>query len=416
MSFKIPLCVLTPEQTQHYQRLLSINGNKTNEFVKLFRMTDTHIFLPFHIGQSLYQKSCIVPNEPTTFVGNLYPNQTALSSESVQMLKTFQSVIIQAEPGFGKTILSVYLSCLLNLPTAVLIKQTIIAAQWVETFKKYTPSKKVVILTSKMLKTLNYTDADVLIINPVILKGAGNMLSHIKFLIVDELHQMMTHVLFSSFFKIQPTYLLGLSATPYRPKNDAYQITISWFFGDNIIGKELFRNYNVYYIKSKFKPKRIAYNVQGKMDWNYILNCQSSDGERNKLIVNTVLQFPERCWLILVKRVQHVTLLSDMFMEKNVKCETLSGDKKKFDKNCKILIGTTSKVGVGFDHVPIDALFIAVDILSYFKQFLGRCMRRKDVIPIVFDIQDNFSILKKHFEERVYEYKKYGGVVELYNV
>jgi hypothetical protein len=39
-------------------------------------------------------------------------------------------------------------------------------------------------------------------------------------------------------------------------------------------------------------------------------------------------------------------------------------------------------------------------------------MRRPDCVPLVIDVLDDFSVLKKHFNERVKVYKKHGGEVE----
>jgi hypothetical protein len=92
----------------------------------------------------------------------------------------------------------------------------------------------------------------------------------------------------------------------------------------------------------------------------------------------------------------------------------LTGSNKEFNKSTKILIGTTPKIGVGFDHSPIDALCMAADVLEYFEQFLGRCMRRQDVEPIVIDFKDDFKPLVRHLNIRIEKYIDYGGSVIQY--
>ena len=87
--------------------------------------------------------------------------------------------------------------------------------------------------------------------------------------------------------------------------------------------------------------------------------------------------------------------------------------KNQYDKNCRsVLIGTVSKVGVGFDNPNIDALFVATDLQAYFIQTLGRCMRRPDVKPIIVDLIDNNTSLIKHFKERLKVYREHGGKVK----
>ena len=90
------------------------------------------------------------------------------------------------------------------------------------------------------------------------------------------------------------------------------------------------------------------------------------------------------------------------------------GSNQEFDKKARILIGTISKIGTGFDHPSLDALMLAADVEEYFIQFLGRCMRTKEVEPIVFDLVDNYTVLKKHFNTRRSVYQEHGGIIKLY--
>jgi hypothetical protein len=86
----------------------------------------------------------------------------------------------------------------------------------------------------------------------------------------------------------------------------------------------------------------------------------------------------------------------------------------EFDRGCRVLIGTTSKAGVGFDHDKLDALILASDLEDYFIQYLGRVFRRLDVTPIVFDLVDENSILKRHFATRKAVYLESGGKIQVY--
>ena len=50
-------------------------------------------------------------------------------------------------------------------------------------------------------------------------------------------------------------------------------------------------------------------------------------------------------------------------------------------------------------------------MVSYYIQFMGRIMRRKDVEPVIFDLVDTHPILKKHFDKRSKVYNKHGGEI-----
>jgi superfamily II DNA or RNA helicase len=336
---------------------------------------------------------------------------------AIRSLNETGSIVISAEPGFGKTVTSIEMICTINVPAVIFVKQAMIMDQWRAAITKYAPNKKMAKITSN--KAVD-PDADIYLLNPIILKKPINEtrfipgdFEHIKLVVVDELHQIVTKVLHRAFFKFQPDYLIGLSATPYRPKMDPFEPAIAWFFGSRVVGSKLFRKHTVYCVKTDFKPETRIQPHTGKLDWSSVLTSQAEDVKRNQIIVDVVCRFPERTWLILVKRVEHARTLQALFSKAGVASETIVGASREFDKSAKILIGTTPKIGVGFDHAPIDALCMAADVLEYFEQFLGRCMRRQDVEPIVIDFEDKFNPLIKHLKSRIQKYMECGGEVNM---
>jgi superfamily II DNA or RNA helicase len=351
------------------------------------------------------------------FQGKLRPNQIFVKNETLKHLNERGSAIISAKPGFGKTITSIDILCFLNVPTLIFVKQAIVTEQWITSLKSFAPQKKIL----KLTKNTFDESADVYIANPILFKKNNNevffkrnrleMLKRIKFVIVDELHQIISKILHKALFKVSPDYLLGLSATPYRPKQDPMLPAINLFFGDRIIENPLFRKHFVFVVKTNFFPEIKINKFTNKLDWNSVLNDQAKNQKRNDIIIQCIQKFPNQTWLVLVKRVEHANILNEMLKKLNIENCTLTGSTKTFDKKTKILIGTTCKLGTGFDHSPIDGLIIASDCVEYFEQFLGRCMRRQDVEPIIFDFEDSFGPLKKHLAIRVNKYKLHGGNV-----
>jgi superfamily II DNA or RNA helicase len=442
MSVKLYLSGLSDHDKKHIDRTLTITCE--NEDVDIFDVvkepSGRSVLLPFSFARSFMSQpnndhidalptlmplpnggkltSTLNPSSPSVdFTGTLRPHQQQVRDAAIKSLSETGSIVISAEPGFGKTITSIEMICTINVPTVIFVKQAMIMDQWLEAITKYVPSKKVAKITSN--KALD-PDADVYLMNPIILKKPINEtrfipsdFQHIKLVVVDELHQIVTKVLHRAFFKFQPDYLIGLSATPYRPKMDPFEPAIAWFFGSKVVGSKLFRKHTVYCVKTGFKPKTRIQQHTGKLDWSSVLTSQAEDVNRNQIIVDVVCRFPERTWLILVKRVEHAKTLQTLFSKVGVDSETIVGTSREFDKSAKILIGTTPKIGVGFDHTPIDALCMAADVLEYFEQFLGRCMRRQDVVPIVIDFEDQFNPLLNHLKSRVQKYKEHGGEVNM---
>jgi len=415
--------------------LKSLNGLSTNEKWKIDKLTitvgteDVDVFdvvkepsgrslvLPFAFAcSSLPKLKHIQSASSHSFTGTLRPNQQSVRDAAIKSLNDTRVIIISAEPGFGKTITAIEMICTINVPTVIFVKQAMIMNQWKDAIAEYAPDKKTTKITSKP-KPIDPT-ADIYLINPIILKKdikdtnfTSTQFDHIKLVVVDELHQIVTKVLHKAFFKFQPNYMIGLSATPYRPKMDPFEPAIAWFFGTNTVGSKLFRKHIVYCVKTNFVPETRIQPHTGKLDWSSVLTSQAENPQRNQLIVDTVRRFPERTWLILVKRVEHARILQTLFATEGVESETIVGSCREFDKKAKILIGTTPKIGVGFDHTPIDALCMAADVLEYFEQFLGRCMRRQDVEPIIIDFKDKFNPLINHLNSRIKKYVEHGGKI-----
>lgn len=226
----------------------------------------------------------------------------------------------------------------------------------------------------------------------------------------------MTEKLSENLLHLTPRYLLGITATPYR--EDDYNSLFGLFFGEEKVVYSLHKKHLVYKVKTGFSPddKKVKYgpNYKTKTDWNSILDEQAKNEKRNQLIVHIIRQFKDRVFLILVKRVEHGQYLMQRLQQLGEKVTTLLGKQQEFDKDARILIGTNSKIGTGFDHPRLDALLAAADMVSYYIQFIGRVMRRKDVEPVIFDLVDSHPTLKRHFEQRSKIYNKHGGQIVKY--
>lgn len=426
MSCKLEMNKISDRDKLFIQKSLMIDHERMKTFV--FKVNEEYdaVAIPFNFAHRNFvierpplQASAYDEETPLSFEGQLRPKQLEVRKRCIELLDETGCAILAAQPGFGKTVTAIEIICRLNQRTIIFVKQQLIVQQWLDALKLYAPSKTVHLVrnSAKLDET-----ADIYILNPLLLKDKEisdyierrkflarvQILSNMKFLVVDELHQLVSKVMLRAFLKVHPDYVLGLSATPRRPVNDPFQIVIEWIFGRNIVGEQLFHRHKVFMVRTSFRPSSVKFKGRC-LDWNHILTEQSKDEDRNKMIVDIVISRPKRVWLLLVKRVNHAEILKTMFEERGVSCETLTGSKRVFDKECRILIGTTSKIGVGFDHSPINALFVAADVVEYFEQFLGRCMRIPNNVPVVYDMEDSYSILFRHSLIRMDTYLRHGG-------
>jgi len=232
---------------------------------------------------------------------------------------------------------------------------------------------------------------------------------HLGGVVVHNCHTIVAETLSKSLLRLTPRYLIGLSATPYRP--DEMDSLISLYFGDNKIVRELFKRHTVFVVNTKFKPE-MKYMSNGKINWGSVLDSQATNKKRNDLIIHIVVTNADRNFLLLTKRVEQARYLIKNLTEKGESVTNLVGSKQEYDPTARILVATIQKVSCGFDHSKLDTLLLAADTEEYYTQVLGRIFRTQDTEPIVFDLVDDNPILKRHFEMRREVYRKHGGLLQ----
>ena len=119
---------------------------------------------------------------------------------------------------------------------------------------------------------------------------------------------------------------------------------------------------------------------------------------------------------MIVKRVIQGHYLVEKLRERGETVTSLLGSQQEYDVESRVLVGTNSKCGTGFDHPRLDTLLLAGDVEEYFIQYLGRVCRTREVRPIIFDLVDNNPILKRHFNTRRGEYLEVGGTVRNFDI
>lgn len=421
MSLLTPLSKLSLEERDQINTdlVLEIEKNKYNKFAKTehifaFNLNeDNTVSIPFAYGVNnlnLNRKSRDkFPVASVEFVGVLRDQQKDVFEEGKNTLSKNGFTMLSLPTGFGKTFLSIKLATITKLKTLIIVNKIVLMNQWVEALQKVCPKASVQVLKSSAALDIS---CDFFIINAInIAKKPMHFFKEIGTVIVDECHLIMAECLSKCMMYLFPRYLIGLSATPYR--TDGMDPLIQLYFGDDKIIKLLERKHIVYKVKTDFTPE-YTLTKDGKVNWGSLLDSQSNNEERNELIIQIVKRFKDRNILILSKRIEQGNFLYNRLKEENENVTSLIGKQQEFDHEARILVGTTSKCGTGFDFPKLDCLILASDIQQYYVQALGRVLRRPDVEPIVFDLVDENQILRFHFESRVEVYKKIGGKIVNY--
>lgn len=424
MSIKVSIDNLSYEQKYKVDNELEIKIENSNKFGPSISrsiypydiINEDEIIIPFSFASSQLQlnrpKRDSFPSfsQQLVFGGFLREEQKEIKKEALQFLNSTGSVIISAYPGFGKTCTSINMAISIGFRTLIIVNKIVLINQWKDSIIKFCPEALIQIVSPKS----KLVDADFYIVNAInVPKLHRTFFNQIGTVIVDELHLIMAESLSKSLMNVFPRYLLGLSATPYRP--DSLDKLIDIYFGSGKVHRKLWREHQVYKVRTNFKPE-IQLNSNGKMNWSALIDDQANNYERNELIVKLILLYSDRNFLVLVKRISQGEYILNRLLEYGEDATSLLGDNQKFNRESRILIATGQKCGTGFDHDKLDTLVLASDFEEYFVQYLGRIFRKKESQPIVYDFVDKNGILEKHFKTRKEIYIEHGGKIKYYNL
>lgn len=384
-------------------------GNNTR-YISPYDLNDPYLTLPFNFAVNNLK----LPRKPRTkdcsielkFEGELREEQELVKKEALKILNKKGSVILSMYCGFGKTITSIFLTSVIKMKTLIIVNKLVLMTQWEESIKRFCPNSSVQKLKPKCKKK----DCDFYIINAINAEKMGKeCFQDIGCVIVDEAHLIMAETVSKCLNVVSPRYLIGLTATPYRP--DGLNKLLDFYFGEDKIIRELYREHLVFKVDTGFEPT-IELSSNGRVNWGMVLESQAKDETRNNIILKILTTFSDRNFLVLVKRVEQGEYLMRKLLEDGEDVTSLLGSNQKFEVDARILIGTCSKVGTGFDHPKLNTLLLAADVEEYFIQYLGRCMRTRDEKPIIFDLVDSNNLLKKHYNTRRKIYEKHGGKIQ----
>ena len=418
MSRQILIDSITDNEREQIMKELQIkiepssySFNAQPTYIYPFDITDDYAYIPFSYGRTCPGGPYPCPGRDAydkltcKFGGSLRDKQKPVKTEAISHLNKYGSTIIAAYPGFGKTALAIYIATKVKLVPLIITHRIVLINQWKKSIEKFCPGARVQVLTAKT----KMKECDFYIMNACnVPKRDKDFFKRIGYLIVDEVHLIMAKGLSKCMQQIVPRYVMGLSATPYR--EDGLNVLLDLYFGTRKIYRKLYRKHIVYKIKTKFVPTIELSN--GRTNWGVVLDSQAKDEKRNEMIIRIVKQFSDRVFLILCKRKTQGHYLVSRLEEEGEDVTSLIGKQQEYEQKSRILVGTSSKTGTGFDHSRLNAIILASDILAYFIQYLGRCMRTEEGVPLIFDIVDKNPILDRHFRERNAVYLEHGGSVK----
>lgn len=398
------ILILQPKEKYQPRRNYYSRATTTKPPLKLFYV-DTQsdeVIVPYTFYRGLTGKfpnaEKSFPLVPFSFHGELFDIQQPLADEAMSQLETYGTTTLNLYTGSGKTVVAAYLAAKLGMLTIVFYASTVLEPQWKSTFEQFTDVRVWVVGQDPPAEGAHI----ILCMDTRFSKIPTEYVKQIGTVIFDEAHEFCTPTRINCILGVQPKYIIAATATLER--EDGMHKVIHAMCGTHNVKKISKKPFNVYrYLTGIDIP--LEKNVQGVSDWpKYCRNLCTCE-ERNIMILDAVRKNPDRKILILTWRQDHVTFLHDCFVKMGISVDKMAGNKKTYNDS-RVLVGTISKIGTGFDEkaacenfngIRINMLLLVGTMknVGLLEQVAGRCFRA-DFPHIVYFV-DSSKISENHW-------------------
>lgn len=408
------------------------NGHDDKQF-QVFRESSNKIYVPRTYGLNKFGEAVLQFSEPDRiepkFKGSLRPYQKepvdAYLEATRDPLKN--SGIINIPPGFGKTVIALYIISQMKMKTLIIVHKDFLLSQWKERIEQYLGNVTVGVLKQNKVES----DKDVVIasLQSIVMRGYdSSVFQGFGLQIVDEAHHIAAKIFSQCFFATNCKHILGLSATIQR--KDGLTKVLKWFMG-NVVCKMKAKGSSdvkvkvIHYDSQDPTYKQVPLLFNGKPNVSRLITRVCEFKPRTELIARELKLIldtePKRNVIVLSDRREH---LNDIAAELNshgiVDTGFYVGGMKekdlKLSETKQILLGTFSMVAEGFDLPKLNTMILASS-KSDVEQAVGRIQRQlpheRMHDPYIVDIADDLSIFASQSKKRKDFYRKKGYTVEV---
>lgn len=450
---------LTPSVKYQLQKLASFSNPEfylkqalrqptyqISERLCLFEETDYELRLPRGLLSDIQKRFDVNINDKRLSretINVTFNGQLSIGQEfALHDLLSHDSGILQAETGFGKTVLAASLIGHRQRRTLILVHNTQLLGQWLrqlEVFLEFEEEKAVRYTPTGREKVIGHVGqfgsnkkwrsklVDVVMIQSLFKqKDLTNLVNDYDMMIVDECHHVSALQFEKVVAQFSGKYLYGLTATPER-KNGHEPIVFQRI--GPIIHKAEKRQVDFEkYLQLHFTNfGKFETAIQLSTNFIELNDTILQDSDRNEqIIVAIVLAYQAgRKVLVLVNRVKHMEVLYRLLKEKSLEnVWTISGKNSKCNREqlldemssledfrAFVLISTGKYIGEGFDLPQLDTVVLAAPLSwkNNLIQYAGRIHRSykgKTEVCIIDFVDIHVPYLEKMFHRRQVAYKK----------
>ncbi len=363
--------------------------------------------------------------EPLSCQIKLQPVQQLM----LEKILRFNRVILEAKPGFGKTMLALSYLAQRQQNTIIIVHTRTLLHQWQKRIRDYFQLKKEdlgLIGESKWQIGQKITLASY---QTLLSRGSKQLKNEFGLVIVDECHHVPACTFSKVVRELASRYCLGLTATAFR--KDRLDSLMNFYIGpivttpnDDQITVKIEKKIPTFLI---MRNTQLSITNADLLEFSLLGTKLIQDEKRNALIANDVLLVmkKEAKCLVLTERIEHCQILFDLLKKKNkkLKITIANGQMNKKEREgiifavknneFDILIATGALIGEGFDWPQLDNLFLVYPFSWRGKliQYVGRVQRyfpNKNK-AFVYDYVDNYiGMFKAMFFKRKKAYFNMG--------
>ena len=413
--------------------------NKDEEITfELYRETGNRIYIPRYYGLTNFgvPKVCKLTGGAdisVDFIGKLRDAQIEPVKNFLEAAHNPQKMggIISVPCGFGKTIMSLYIACLIKKKTMFISHKDFLNQQFIDTVKEFAPAAKIGIIKQKKVDTENKDFIIASLQSLAMREYDPKIFEDIGFVIIDEVHHTGAQVFCRAFKKLNTPIILGLSATLNR--KDGMRKVFEYYIGSSVYSIKNKEYTDVDVNIHKYYVPNIEYSIVKKM-WNgkeniaAMINNICSFKPRNEYIISILMDIlkkePDRRVLILSERRGQLKSIEDYIIEHNIANKDygyyvggMKQDQLNISSEKQIILATFQLASEGFNVPSLNTLILASPI-SDIQQSIGRILRERPenrkYVPLCIDIADEFSVFHRKNGARLRFYKNNKYMVSYY--